>query len=101
MAASPVKTRWLPEAEAAEPLLSLSRIVKCWPGRGPVLDGVSLTLQPGSVARLSGQNGSGKTTLLRIAAGVLRPDGGHVQVEGLSPKRDRSAFQRRIGYLSA
>jgi molybdate/tungstate transport system ATP-binding protein len=31
---------------------------------------------------LAGRNGSGKTTLLRIVAGLTRPDGGHVKING-------------------
>lgn len=45
-----------------------------------VLDGVDLTAQPGERIGLVGENGSGKSTLLRVAAGLLTPDGGEVQV---------------------
>jgi molybdate/tungstate transport system ATP-binding protein len=31
---------------------------------------------------LAGKNGSGKTTFLRIVAGLAKPDGGHVKVNG-------------------
>ncbi|WP_091758652.1 ABC-F family ATP-binding cassette domain-containing protein [Pedococcus cremeus] len=45
-----------------------------------VLDGVDLTAHPGERIGLVGENGSGKSTLLRVAAGLLAPDGGEVQV---------------------
>ncbi|MFH8579256.1 ABC transporter ATP-binding protein [Streptomyces zaomyceticus] len=47
-----------------------------------VLDGVSLTLAPGTVTGLLGPNGSGKSTLLRLLAGVLAPDSGVVTLDG-------------------
>ena len=56
-----------------------------------VLDGVSLDVRAGSLVALVGPNGSGKSTLLRIVAGVLGPDGGHVDVAG--------SGVRPVGYL--
>ena len=54
----------------------------------PVLDGVDLELRRGEIVALEGPNGSGKTTLARIAAGLLEPRAGNVELRG------------RAGYLS-
>jgi ABC-2 type transport system ATP-binding protein len=87
---------------AREPVLSLSGIVKSWPSQdAPVLDRVSLELGPGSATAISGRNGAGKTTLLRIAAGLISAERGSVSVCGLDVDRDRTRFQRRIGFLAA
>jgi ABC-2 type transport system ATP-binding protein len=51
-------------------------------GRRTVLSGARIEAPPGSVVGLVGENGSGKTTLLRICAGLISPDGGHVDVSG-------------------
>ena len=45
-------------------------------GRGPVLEGVSLTLAPGERLGLSGPSGRGKTTLCKLLAGYERPGRG-------------------------
>jgi energy-coupling factor transport system ATP-binding protein len=42
------------------------------------LEGVDLSVQPGSYTLVLGATGSGKSTLLRIAAGLLAPTSGHV-----------------------
>jgi ABC-type multidrug transport system ATPase subunit len=47
-----------------------------------VLDGVDLTVRDGEAVLLIGPNGCGKSTLLRIFAGLIRPDGGEVTVDG-------------------
>jgi len=51
-------------------------------GRLPVLDALDLSIDSGSVVALIGPNGSGKSTLLRVIAGLLRPDGGAVALDG-------------------
>jgi energy-coupling factor transport system ATP-binding protein len=48
----------------------------------PVLDGASLELHRGEIVALTGSNGVGKTTLAKIAAGLLAPQGGHVERRG-------------------
>jgi ABC-type multidrug transport system ATPase subunit len=87
---------------AAAPVLALGGIVKSWASQDtPVLDGVALELAPASTAAISGRNGAGKTTLLRIAGGLIEPEHGTVRVDGIDPARDRTEFQRRIGFLAA
>lgn len=51
-------------------------------GEKRVLSGVSLCLDRGDIAVLSGMSGGGKTTLLRIAAGLEAFDSGAVEREG-------------------
>ncbi|MGB7510178.1 MAG: ABC transporter ATP-binding protein [Pelodictyon phaeoclathratiforme] len=43
---------------------------------------VDLSLQPGTLQTLYGKSGSGKSTLLRILAGLVKPDSGHIEVNG-------------------
>ena len=43
---------------------------------------VALRVAPGEVLAVLGPNGAGKSTLLDLLAGLLRPDAGHVHVDG-------------------
>lgn len=51
-------------------------------GAAQALSDASLSVLRGSLHMLLGENGAGKTTLARIAAGLLAPDSGTVQVDG-------------------
>jgi NitT/TauT family transport system ATP-binding protein len=58
----------------------------------PVVDGLSLTVQPGEILVLTGPSGCGKSTVLRALAGLLAPDSGRVLADGehvATTSRDR------------
>jgi NitT/TauT family transport system ATP-binding protein len=58
----------------------------------PVVDGLSLTVQPGEILVLTGPSGCGKSTVLRALAGLLAPDAGRVLADGdgvATTSRDR------------
>ena len=50
----------------------------------PVLRGVELTIMPGEKASLIGPSGCGKSTLLSLIAGLLAPDEGTIEIDGVS-----------------
>ncbi len=62
-------------------LLELKNIKKFF-GPTKALNGVSFDLNPGEVHCLVGENGAGKSTLIKILAGLHKPDGGEVYVNG-------------------
>ncbi|MDO4247253.1 MAG: ATP-binding cassette domain-containing protein, partial [Deinococcus sp.] len=63
-------------------------------GGQTLLQGISLTVQPGEALRLAGPNGGGKTTLLRLLAGEVAPVGG-TRRYALKGERQPSAVQAR------
>ena len=50
--------------------------------RADVLDGVTLTVEPGRITCLLGANGSGKTTLIRAILGLTPPRAGRIRFDG-------------------
>jgi branched-chain amino acid transport system ATP-binding protein len=51
-------------------------------GAAPVLHGIDLDVEAGTIAAVVGANGAGKTTLLRALSGLVRPDAGSVVWDG-------------------
>jgi phospholipid/cholesterol/gamma-HCH transport system ATP-binding protein len=72
-------------------------------GATEVLRGVSFTVDKGETLVVMGGSGSGKTVLLRTVAGLIRPDGGQIQVFGIDVGRlseeELLPIRRRMGYV--
>jgi ABC-2 type transport system ATP-binding protein len=82
----------------AAPRLSLERLSKRFPARLAV-DELSLDVEPGEIYGLIGPNGSGKTTTVKMVAGLYRPSGGRVRVDGIDLQAEPERAKRRIGYI--
>jgi len=65
-----------------------------------IVDDVSFDVEGGAFVALVGANGAGKSTLLSLLAGLLRPDGGLVLIDGAPiGQLARQALARRRAYL--
>ena len=62
-------------------LLEMRNITKEFPGV-KALDGVSLTVRPGTVHALMGENGAGKSTLMKCLFGIYAKDEGTIVLDG-------------------
>jgi ABC-2 type transport system ATP-binding protein len=63
------------------------------------LKGVSFSLDRGELLGFIGPNGAGKSTSIKILSGILSPDSGRCEVDGLTPWRDRIQHVGRIGVV--
>lgn len=78
--------------------LIVDHVSLTYPDGTPALRDVSLAAGPGLFGLL-GPNGAGKSTLMRVVATLLRPDAGHVTVDGVDALADPAAVRARLGYL--
>jgi ABC-type sugar transport system ATPase subunit/ribose/xylose/arabinose/galactoside ABC-type transport system permease subunit len=82
------------------PCLMMTGIVKSFTGVMALKD-VSFECRPGEIHALVGENGSGKSTLIKVAAGVLVPDVGTVQISGTTLRGGDPRESRRHGLMTA
>jgi ABC-type multidrug transport system fused ATPase/permease subunit len=70
------------------------------PDRPAAVLGASLVIPAGAVVGFIGPNGSGKTTLLDLVSGLLAPQSGHIEVDGMRLDRGNcAAWQSTIAYV--
>ena len=84
--------------EGSKPAVEIRGLSKAF-GHTKALDGLDLTVAPGDITGFLGPNGAGKSTTIRVLLGLLRADGGSVQLLGGDPWRDAVALHRRIAYV--
>jgi len=63
-----------------------------------VLNDLTLTIQPGQATGIVGPNGSGKTTLIKHLLGLVKPDEGTIEVNGVR-LNGTFEYRREIGYM--
>lgn len=76
------------------------QLVKTYPGGVRALDGLSLTVEAGTIVALLGPNGAGKSTTVKILTTLTRPDEGSAQVAGFDVLTQPGQVRRAIGYVS-
>jgi len=79
-------------------LVSFSAVAKRYPGGQTALQDVSFTLEPGTLAFITGRSGAGKSTLLKLIPAIERPTSGSVIVNGQNVgalKRSAIPYLRR------
>lgn len=64
-----------------------------------VLDGLDMDIEEGALYGFVGPNGAGKTTAIRVITGLLRPDGGTVEIGGRDAFVYREQVKREFGYV--
>ena len=85
---------------APRALLEAQGLMVAAPGaRYAAVRGAALRLEPGQAAGIAGASASGKSTFARALAGVWRPIGGSVRLDGAELEQYGADLGRHIGYL--
>ena len=68
-----------------------------------ILDGISFAVQPGETKIVLGGSGTGKSTILKLTLGLIKPDAGHVFVDGeevtILEEEELYPLRRKIGMI--
>ncbi|MDG2281719.1 MAG: ATP-binding cassette domain-containing protein, partial [Longimicrobiales bacterium] len=84
----------------SDPLVRLRGVQRRF-GRVQALAGAELDLHAGEVHGVLGANGAGKSTLFNVLGGLLAPDAGSLEIEGVQTAlgSPRDAWSRGIGLV--
>ena len=74
-------------------------LIKTYPGDVQALDGLSFSVEEGTVFGLLGPNGAGKSTAVRIVTTLARPDAGHASVAGHDVLSEPAKVRSAIGVV--
>jgi ABC-type branched-subunit amino acid transport system ATPase component len=85
-------------SDANSPVLEVEHLAKTY-GGVRAMDGVSFTVQRGSITGLIGPNGAGKSTALAVIGGLVTPSGGRVRFDGLDITRQPMHVRARAGLV--
>ncbi len=80
---------------------SLTKLFPLERGEVCAVDNLSFTIVSGEVYGLLGPNGAGKTTTLRMILGLVEPDSGYAEVNGVRTADDPIEVKSRLGFVSA
>lgn len=77
-------------------IIEVENLVKRY-GDHTAVDGVSFAVEQGEIFGILGPNGAGKTTTVECVEGLRSPDGGHIRVCGIDPRRDTGELRQLLG----
>ncbi|MBD2259976.1 ABC transporter ATP-binding protein [Pseudanabaena sp. FACHB-2040] len=81
------------------PAVLIEKLKKSYGSIEAVKD-VSLAIQPGEIFGLLGPNGAGKTTTIRCLCTLASPDGGKIEINGISVVDDPKVARQSLGYIA-
>ncbi|MFJ9375411.1 ATP-binding cassette domain-containing protein [Streptomyces sp. NPDC101455] len=82
------------------PAVEARQLIKTYSGDVTALNGMDITVEPGTVFGLLGPNGAGKSTTVKILTTLARPDSGTATVAGHDVLRHPDRVRRAIGVVA-
>jgi drug efflux transport system ATP-binding protein len=84
--------------DAVENAITVSALTKRF-AAATAVDALSFSVARGEIFGLVGPDGAGKTTVMRMLAGVMRPDGGGISLDGVDVVREPERAKRHLSYM--
>lgn len=81
-------------------MISINNVTKIYGGKNKAVDAISLEIPTGEIIGFIGPNGAGKTTTLKMITGILSPDEGSIQINGIDIEKNPIEAKKQFGYVS-
>lgn len=79
-------------------VVTVNNLVKKF-GEDTAINGISFSIDKGTIVGLVGPDGAGKTTLIRLLIGLLKPTEGSISVLGMDPVVQTDELHNVVGYM--
>jgi len=83
---------------AEAPIIQIDGLVKRF-AEFTAVDRLSFSVNRGEIFGLVGPDGAGKTATMRMLAGVMRPDGGAIMIDGVDAVADPEEAKQHVSYM--
>lgn len=81
-------------------MIEISNITKVYSKKVKAVDSLSLKIPDGKIVGFIGPNGAGKTTTLKMMCGILKPDEGHVLLNGHDIVKEPLQAKKQFGFVA-
>lgn len=86
--------------QEVDTLLKLENVSKSYnKGAVKAVDGINLEVKPGEIFGFLGPNGAGKTTTIKMIVGLLKPDSGRININGVDIWQEPIKSKKFISYV--
>ncbi len=81
-------------------MIEINGITKVYSKKVKAVDKLSLSIPDGKIVGFIGPNGAGKTTTLKMMCGILKPDEGHVLLNGYDITKQPIEAKKQFGFVA-
>lgn len=80
-------------------MIEVKNISKSYNGKTKAVDNLNITIPDGEIIGFLGPNGAGKTTTIKMITGILNPDEGSVEINGINISENPIEAKRQFGFV--
>ena len=81
-------------------MIEINKVSKTYAkGKSKALNDISLSVKNGEIFGFLGPNGAGKTTTIKLITGILKPDYGEININGINIGNNPVEAKKNIGFV--
>ncbi len=81
-------------------MLKINEITKRYGNKSlPAVDQLSMEIKDGEIFGFIGPNGAGKTTTIKMITGIIKPDRGNIEIDGIDIVKNPVEAKKKFGFV--